>query len=218
MEPLKRDLDAEHIPQETTTAIAEAFWGRRPLRSFCKDESQPQTAPLDPYFRYYARQCFLIALHDNGKYSSLATHQDITDTAALLKQGDQSRGDILRQLPAILGNGTHEQNENAILLASRLLLMMRIGEVPHEFRAGRHVEWKQGPLKSFVHGYFSAQQEVGHEGIKFEKAFNALSLGLIADMKIQWTDNLADHLRLMNYDKVLCVFHHATFLHYQENE
>jgi hypothetical protein len=96
--------------------------------------------------------------------------------------------------------------------------MMRIGDVPHELSAGRYLDWKQGTLRNFVHNNFSVPSVLGHERIKFEKTFNALSLRRVAGIDIRWTDNLADHLRLMNDDTLLCVFHHVAFLQRQQNK
>ncbi|KAK0752898.1 hypothetical protein B0T18DRAFT_312886 [Schizothecium vesticola] len=83
---------------------------------------------------------------------------------------------------------------------------------------GRHLEWRDGSLGDFVRVYFSPVPVLGHERIKFEKTFNALSLNRIAGLEIQWTDNLADHLRLVNDDQAVRVFHHATFLRNQDQK
>jgi len=99
----------------------------------------------------------------------------------------------------------------------RLLVMMRIGNVPHEFLGGKYIEWSQGCLQDCVHNYFSGSPVLGHERIKFEKTFNALGLDLIAGVEIRWTDNLIDHLRLINDDTVVCVFHHTAFLECQRS-
>ena len=39
----------------------------------------------------------------------------------------------------------------------------------------------------------------------------------IGGLRIIWTSNLADHLRLHDDDTRLSIFHHATFLHYQKS-
>jgi hypothetical protein len=56
-----------------------------------------------------------------------------------------------------------------------------------------------------------------HHHIKLEKQFNALNLQRIAGIRISWTDNLADHLRMMDGDKTVAVFYHASFLEYQKH-
>jgi hypothetical protein len=54
-----------------------------------------------------------------------------------------------------------------------------------------------------------------HDSIKLEKSFNALNVQRIGGIKIWWTNNLADHLRMMDDDKAVFVFHHASFLEHQ---
>jgi hypothetical protein len=57
-----------------------------------------------------------------------------------------------------------------------------------------------------------------HRHIKLEKQFNALNLQRIGGIRISWTDNLADHLRMMDDDKTVAVFYHASFLEYQKQK
>ncbi|KAH7082051.1 hypothetical protein FB567DRAFT_561946 [Paraphoma chrysanthemicola] len=52
---------------------------------------------------------------------------------------------------------------------------------------------------------------------KFGEDFTAFNLQRLAGLEIHWTDNLADHLRLIENDRKLCIFHHATFLRSQKN-
>jgi len=51
--------------------------------------------------------------------------------------------------------------------------------------------------------------------VKLEKIFNARNLGRIAGIEIEWTKNLADHLRLIDEDRKVAIFHHATYLECQ---
>ncbi|KAK3385538.1 hypothetical protein B0H63DRAFT_473104 [Podospora didyma] len=212
MDTLDLDLDVA-LPPDSKLALVKWFWGYKPAETF--DDEEPSNSPngsLNPYFEYYYKQCELIALYQNEEYSSLKTHRNIVDVAALIQQTDQDRPAVLAQLPGLLGSGTDAQQENTLQLVSRLLTMTRIGEIPHEFISPRPTEWKDGTLTEFVRDYFSPSPVLGHERIKFEKTFNGLSLSLITGLEIRWTDNLADHLRLMNNDTTVCVFHHATFL------
>ncbi|KAH8675201.1 hypothetical protein BGZ61DRAFT_361159 [Ilyonectria robusta] len=220
MEPLDQSLNSEHLSLETKIFIIKVFCGQKPagaLNPTLLDDDKLSDAFLEPYFRYYFQQCDLIASHDNGKYSSLNTHRDVAQVGLVLRDA-QDRKDALQRLPKLLESGTKDQHENTICLVARLLLMVRIGEVPHEFLGGRHIEWNEGSLKDFIHGYFSTPSVLNHEKVKFEKSFNALSVQLVAGLEIRWTDNMADHLRLVNFDSVVCVFHHAAFLqHHIDN-
>ncbi|KAK1761039.1 hypothetical protein QBC47DRAFT_368919 [Echria macrotheca] len=184
-----------------------------------------QPTNLEIYRRYCTQQVDLIANHTPG--TTLTTYQSLLDTASLLRQS-HSRSDLLAQLakpptnnptqqPATHHGPGSTQEENTLHLTARLLTMLRIGEIPHEILGGRHLSWT-GPdsLADFVHSYFQPTPILGHELIRFEKTFNALNLVRIANLSIQWTDNLADHLRLVNDDKTLRIFHHAGFLLSQE--
>jgi hypothetical protein len=75
--------------------------------------------------------------------------------------------------------------------------------------------WTSDPLEEFIHAYFNAPRALGQETVKLEKIFNARNLGRIAGIEIEWTNNLADHLRLTDGDKKVAIFHHASFLECQ---
>jgi hypothetical protein len=42
--------------------------------------------------------------------------------------------------------------------------------------------------------------------IKFDSKFSAYNLERLAGIKILWTNNIADHLRLVEDDSKLCIF------------
>jgi hypothetical protein len=150
----------------------------------------------------------------NGKYSSVETHRDIMDITHLLQQ-PLSRKEVRKRMSDFLKSADKDQHQNSINLAARLLLMIRVGNVPHECLGGRQIEWKTGSLLEFVHDSFAPSPARGHHQIKLEKTFNALNLQRIAGIEIWWTDNLVDHLRMMDDDKAVFIFYHASFLEYQ---
>jgi len=198
--------------------LAKALLGGEPAQEFeIGGRNKGSTAKLDAYFTYYYQQCDLIGLHNRGRFSSLKTHQDVASVARLLREPGQKRERVLEQLAEMLPGGTADQHEQTLKLTTRLVTMMQIGTMPHELRGGRHIEWTGDALEDFVDTHFSDAPVLGHERIKFEKEFNALSLSRIAGLEVRWTDNLADHLRLVNDDRVVRVFHHATFLRSQES-
>ncbi|KAK5658488.1 hypothetical protein OQA88_1878 [Cercophora sp. LCS_1] len=221
--PLSQSLETP-LAQSDTLAL---------LQSLLALPKQPTT--LDPYRRYYMEQLNLVAHHNPG--TTLTTHQDLLTVATLLRQ-HLSRSDLLTELakpttnsPPQHGTGTTQQGtsqphipttnppkqgtpqqENTLHLTARLLTMLRIGEIPHEILGGRHLSWTHGTLRDFIQSYFQPKPILGHELIRFEKTFNALSLVRIANKEIEWTSNLTDHLRLVNDDQTIRVFHHAAFL------
>jgi hypothetical protein len=189
----------------------DCMWGPQPQES----NNQSNVEQLfDPYFKYYAQQCDLIGRHANGKFSSVKTHSDIIRVAQLLQQ-DLLREDVRKHMSEFLQAGNKEQHESSINLVARLIFMTKIGSIPHECFGERAIEWSYGNLVEFIHDHFSCPPTRGHERIKLEKSFNALNLERIGGIKIWWTDNLADHLSLMDDDKAVAIFHHASFLEYQ---
>jgi hypothetical protein len=126
--------------------------------------------------------------------------------------------EIHKQLPGLLGDKTDEQHDRTIHLASRLLCMIKFGDIEHECLGGRTVDWNQGSLQGFLHDHFTPAPVLGHEQIKLEKSFTAASLGLIAGVEVEWVDSLSDHLRLVRDDTAICIFHHTAFLRVQRDK
>jgi hypothetical protein len=52
--------------------------------------------------------------------------------------------------------------------------------------------------------------------VKLDRLFIARNLERIAGLKIVWTDNLSDHLRLMRDDTEVTIYPHASFLEHQK--
>lgn len=101
--------------------------------------------------------------------------------------------------------------------AASLLVMVDIGD-NHELgcRTGpQRVPWAHGNLRDKVSTYFDGQLNLYDMDIRLDPTFTMESLVRIAGLRISWTANLADHLRLDSKEKVLHVFHHVTFLHCQ---
>jgi hypothetical protein len=177
--------------------------------------SKPRSENLDVFFFYYTQQC-VTALHDFGRYVTLRTHQDVVDIAKILKK-DITRDEVNTQLlnsqrPTPARNQDEEQLNSSIDLVVRLLLMIEIGRIPNSFSGYRDLLWETGCLREFVSSRFPPATRHHDEHVKFEKIFIARNLGRIAGITIVWTDNLVDHLRLLEYDTKVAVFHHASFL------
>ncbi len=218
---LNVELGANSLLQETKEALLSALWDYR-IKDLDIDGADASSDPIqrfDAYFTYYWQQCDLIGCHDNGEFSSVSTHRDVARVVELLKRG-LDRDEVLQQLPALLGSRTASQHDNSIDLAARVLLMIKFGEMRHEMLGGRPVLWRSGSgsLQDLMHRYFTTDQALGHERVKLEKNFNAVHINLIAGVGIRWVDNLADHLKLIHDDTILCVFHHVSFLRCQENK
>ena len=198
---LAQELSSTELCGEVTQAIAAALWNTPPT------EVQPS---LNYYFKYYVQQCELIALHGGGNYSSIETHQDIMTIAQLAKA--QKTPDEIRQEVGI----EDDPQDHSIDLAARLLTMVEIGNLSYAFSGSRKVEWLGGSFKDLLSQIFPPTPVLSTKNVKLDKLFNAFNLGVIAGIDIIWTNNLADHLRLMNDDKSVAIFHHASFLKRQQ--
>ncbi|PKK51253.1 hypothetical protein CI102_2773 [Trichoderma harzianum] len=78
------------------------------------------------------------------------------------------------------------------------------------------VPWKSGSLNNALATYFCPQKTLQADRPKLGKVFTARNLNRIAGIEIRWTTNLADHLRLVDDDQVVFIFHCASFLQLQK--
>ncbi|KAH7309937.1 hypothetical protein BKA65DRAFT_167870 [Rhexocercosporidium sp. MPI-PUGE-AT-0058] len=201
------------LPLTLKLVVVEYLWGRQPSQFTFPGGKANLEAYFQPYFKYYAQQCTLIGRHAKGKYSSVETHNNIMHIAQLLR-ADLPRETARKHMSDFLICEDGKQHDNSINLAARLLSMVRVGDVPHEL-GGRHIEWQHGAFREFIHRLFAPTPGRSHDRLKLERSFKALNVKRIAGIEIWWTDNLADHLRMMDDDNAVFIFHHASFLEYQ---
>ena len=100
-------------------------------------------------------------------------------------------------------------------LALRLWLMIPIGCFRQISVPGSELEWRQGSLYDGIAAQF-AKSSLVKESVSLGKVFNARNLDRIGGLRIIWTNNLIDHLRMHDDDTRVSIFHHATFLIYQK--
>jgi hypothetical protein len=173
----------------------------------------------ESYFSYYTEQCN-DALHDGGRHVFVRTHKDIVQIAQYLKNSmnrNSIKKTLASKLPVPKPMNEDELLDGSIDLVSRLLLMVEFGCLQYGFTGRRQLSWVEGSLGECTSKYFCAPQILGQESVRFEKVFNARNLGRIAGIEIQWTNNLADHLSLLDDGKKVAIFHHASFLECQRS-
>jgi hypothetical protein len=210
---LNRSL-LDHLSISTKRYIVDQLWNhnlRQTLDSSCD-------ITFSAYWEYYARQCRQ-ALHDNGRHISARNHRDILDIAKFLKN-NCSRQEIRWYLQSTLSNAAASNSysllNRSIELTASLLLMVDFGDHINGFNGHTQLKWNDSSsLEDFISCYFSQPPILGNEGVKLQRIFNARSLERIAGLKIIWTNNLADHLRLTDDDRTVEIFHQATFLEAQ---
>jgi hypothetical protein len=208
----------DHVSLALRPVVVDHLWGQQPSQFVFSGENQNLEAYFDMYFKYYAQQCDLIgheSYDESGERSPVQTHRDIMVIAQLLQQ-PLTRAEVRKGMSDYLKSEDKDQLESSINLVARLLLMIRVGDVPQE--CSRPLKWEEGNLGEFVHECFSTSPTRRNDRIKLEKSFNALNVQRIGGIKILWTDNLADHLKMMEDDTAVSVFHYASFLEHQSHK
>ncbi|KAF1842936.1 uncharacterized protein K460DRAFT_291120 [Cucurbitaria berberidis CBS 394.84] len=169
------------------------------------------------YFAYYTKQC-KAALVNEGLYLSARTHHDILTIARLLE--DESTEEMIKQkLRQNLTQQRPQAEEDRMLdgsvkLATRLLAMVNIGPLASEISGRYFMNWDQGSLRDAVHRHFNILPEIDPDP-KYSVIGTDLTcrnIDRISGIEVVPTDNLIDHLRLVERDTKVCVFHHVSFL------
>lgn len=206
-------VTADPGPAENRANIINSLWQN--TTQISPEESHMWEA----YFFYYTSEC-KTALSHYGEHATVRTHQDVIDIARKLQDGS-AKGDIKQ---AII---FHEQQdaevkkrmmEGSVRLVVRLISMIDVGSIPsHRIRSHAPLPWQddQQNLRAALIDHFKAGTSAPKTS-QFDRYFSAFNIRRFAGLEIQWTDNLADHLRLVDYDTKLCIFYHITFLRGQE--
>jgi hypothetical protein len=217
---------ADSIPLSNATklAIINSLWPRYQLAQL-DDLDHHDWAP---YFDYYVNQC-----HHSLQSQPIVprTHQDIVKISYLLRK-DVLRENTEQQLRNALEKVNAKRKEtdgmdgievmenkvsSTIDFVARLYFMVNIGASGATFTTGRtKLQWTNGSPYSFLHRQFKPSKSLNDISVRFEKTFTARNIECIAGMTIHWTDNLADHLRMLDAeDKTVAIFHYASFLKHQ---
>ncbi|KIN00704.1 hypothetical protein OIDMADRAFT_125293 [Oidiodendron maius Zn] len=73
------------------------------------------------------------------------------------------------------------------------------------------LQWNDSSLRECAASYFYLARPE-YSGIRFSRGFDAWALDEKAGISVQLTDNLVDHLRLVDNDTKVLVFHYASYL------
>lgn len=149
-------------------------------------------------------------------------HSHETTEIILMIQKDDVKESILTQL-----QNSHQAEQKSISehncghmidFAARLIIPINIGTLPNEVNKRRHLKWNTGTLKNCITEYFNERPSLTFERLRLPKAFDVWSICKIGGITIRFTDNLADHLLLVEDDAVVLIFHHVTYLEQQGQE
>ena len=221
-DPLRFDIRQRPSTVSMKCAILNELW-----QTNLTPVSFSQNAAFgEAYLCYYANQCGTALARNMSAFNLLIpTHRDIVDIIDLIRDSTLRRENISHTLQVKLSNRSSQQFIDreksvceAIDLAVRLWLLIDIGDMRHCFVPGQiPLRWESGLLKDLLHQEFNRPTILNPERVKLDPLFSARNLERLAGLKISWTSNLADHLRLMDDDTKVALFHHASALRHHAN-
>lgn len=195
--------------------LVEAIWPPSSRKQRLVNQDVTNNLTCEAYYEYYKRQFLYITPRTGSPDITAYSPRNILNLVRLL-QTDPDRETALDSLRSQTPTLNHDSCNDLLNLAARLLLMLKVGTARRQAFPRGHLEWRNGTLSDFVHDYFSKPPKLSHESIRLPKFFSAWSIAVVAGIGIDFTDNLADHLRLVEEDSKLLIFHHASFLELQQ--
>jgi len=183
------------------------------VHRLCAFYQQPSSSPYSEYITNKCREF----LTDGGRHTNARAYTDICLLADAIHDG-KSKNEIshIPLISTLDPDGTPKApttpSETSIDLCASLLTMIDVGGPPMSFSGRDPLRWGGGTLQRFLCDYFVTTKELVPDSQRVGKLFNAVNLTRLAGIKIQWTNNLANHLRLADDEKTVSIFHHASFL------
>ncbi|KAH6874788.1 hypothetical protein B0T10DRAFT_585995 [Thelonectria olida] len=175
------------------------------------------THDMSPYFEYYSKQAQRFLL-DGGRHVCVKTHSDVIQLAQKILAGstrDKVYQEIMSQTASNDISRKADAIDNTIDFCASLLLMAEIGQSQIGLSGRTPIRWDTKCLKVALAEHFCTQKTLHVDNAKFGKLFTGRNLSRIGGLQIVWTTNLADHLRLIDDDQAVFVFHCASFLQFQ---
>lgn len=175
---------------------------------------------------YLDEQRSLIDDHDM-ELRLRATNGNFMPSLGELLKNDTIWRDVISQIHGLLTanrNGGTSANDilksacsDLVMYAARTMTMVRIGPLKSEIKNNRrYVTWDDGSLRQCLRKYFDNKPVMSIDGVRLPRTFDAWAIERLAGIRITFTDNLADHLRLKDGDDEgeaeVLIFHYATFL------
>ena len=214
---LLADACESPLPLDRQNEIIRRLWPRyhdNPL-------SARELESWQVYFQHYTAELRSAIKCESGAYTTIRQHGDIVAIAEELEKGFCKEA-IKRRLYGLdTQNRTTEEKEQmaegSLRLVVRLLSMVDIGPISrNRVPSLTSVSWldESSELSTALGQYFDKSSEDPGK-FKFDTKFSAYNIERLAGIEILWTNNLADHLRLVEDSTKLWVFHHTTFLRRQ---
>lgn len=173
------------------------------------------------YMRYYnLQQIYYAHLERESCFHDFSSKAKVVE---ILKD-DVTRERAVSRLKSQHNNAlrccqTDKTREDVLDLAARLLSMTNIAPLQNEINPRRYVHWERSSsLRQCLSAHFDRPYGMQWERTRLPRSFDAWGLSAVAGITIKFTDNLADHLLLVEDDTLVLVFHHATFLEHQADQ
>ncbi|CAI6339877.1 unnamed protein product [Periconia digitata] len=214
---LARSAKEDPVPEDIKADIIKGLWQWNTTPTSLMDIRK-----WDVYFQYYTAECQKAIGYGRGEYTTVRKHKDITVIAKKLEDGYTKEKIKQSLLPLDTQQRPTDVRvrmaEGSARLVARLISMVDIGPLPYGIQGRAPIPWdnEDWDLRTLLGQYFE-ESSTDPEGIKFEEEFTAFNLRRFSGLRIQWSNNLANHLRLMDNDTTLCIFHHVAFLRYQNS-
>ncbi|KAI9675989.1 MAG: hypothetical protein M1822_008375 [Bathelium mastoideum] len=209
---LRSNLRSPVTSEQHRTNIISRLW------RFAPTESDVQSDAVRAYFEYYGEECCgaNIPVHSVQAPNS---HQDILNIVELLiDKSGKSKSDVLEHYRDVYDYFFEEQYaplSGTLELAARLWLMVNIRSPNPDL--GGYVSFNtalpwpdEKSIAEILSDHFNADCVMKAKHKAFSKRFTLYHLEKIAGFQILWTDNLLDHLRLV--DDAIYIFHNVTVL------
>ncbi|KAK4065976.1 uncharacterized protein Triagg1_8285 [Trichoderma aggressivum f. europaeum] len=208
-EALNEPLRKFPISASVQEGLLEALW-----------EASGRHGSMSPYFKYYSNRIQRLRLDGCDGFCA-DSHADIASIARRILDG-ASRDEIFEQVAVAekcpSASTTADINHGIDMCASLLVMTeIELNGVSAGLSGLTAVPWKIGSLNNALATYFCPQKTLQADRPKLGKVFTARNLNRIAGIEIRWTTNLADHLRLVDDDQVVFIFHCASFLQLQKS-
>ncbi|CZR39194.1 uncharacterized protein FPRO_05614 [Fusarium proliferatum ET1] len=179
------------------------------------------TLDFRAYNAYVERQQKLFSeLSSSAVYPyDMSSLGKVTEQVRRHKEQDQAISYICK----LSGNNDVDACQDALNLVARLILMTEVGSLErasgfmHQTGPQPLPLWDKDSLDSLTEKVFPISSHPTCTGIAVTPDLSAWSLENVAGIKIEFTDNLADHLRLTNNNTQMYVFHHVAFLEAQRH-
>ncbi|KAK5996000.1 hypothetical protein PT974_04423 [Cladobotryum mycophilum] len=205
LQNLQQPLQKYPIPVDIQEGLLTAVW----------DTTHSKT-DLSTYFEYYSKRVERLFL-DGGHQFPIQDHSDLALIARRIlykTTRDEIHQEII-QRPGITAK-PHDVDRIIDLCASLLAMT----EIEHGVNLPNlsgiaPILWKDSSLDSALAEYFTPQKVLQADRPKIGKVLTAYNLSRISGITIKWTTNLADHLRLVDDDQAIFIFHCTGFLQFQ---